>query len=172
MQAVATRKFSLVGIVVLSLATIITLAGLALARSGSLSMPQPAAPVVGPKLPLATPRFFESDGPYLGDALALQYAHAVAVGPVTRDEAHLMTYGDVVAWLGNQNLLYDRSREMYVVAVSGRYEPRGAGLSGSGPDPVCNSYFEVIDATDGTVLSLGCGGAGTWPANLPPVFSK
>ncbi len=84
-----------------------------------------------------------------------------------------MTYGDVVAWIGSENLFYDRGREMYVVAVSASFEPRLDPVQE--PDAktvVCNSYFMVMDATDGSVLSVGCGGPTPWPPKLPSVFAS
>jgi len=113
---------------------------MALARSS----PRPIAlpPAVGgpPALPLATAQFFHTGGPYLGDISALQIAEASALSPVGRAEVHLMSYDDVVAWIRSENLYYDRSREMYVAAISARYEGRGAGLEQPGSSPaVCNS---------------------------------
>jgi hypothetical protein len=84
-----------------------------------------------------------------------------------------MSYGDVVAWIGSENLYYDRSREMYVVAISAAFEPKGSVLQEPNATPViCGSYFIVMDATDGTVLTIGCGGPSPWPMTLPPVFSR
>ena len=83
-----------------------------------------------------------------------------------------MSYGEVVAWIGSENLYYDRAREMYVVVVSASFEPRLGPVQEPYATPVvCNSYFMVMDATDGTVLSVGCGGPSPWPLKLPPGFS-
>jgi len=153
--------------------------GLALARQ-SPSAPTPVAltpPSVRPpgEHPRPTPRFFRSGGPFVGEAQALARARGlrIAGSPVVREEVHLMSYADVVAWIGSENLYYDRSREMYVVAVSASFEPRLSPLQQPNAIPtVCNSYFMVMDATDGTVLSVGCGGPTPWPLKLPPVFSR
>ena len=161
-------------LIVLAAAALVAGVGsVALAHNAPVPAALPAAPGGPPALPLATPRYFGSGGPYLGLSAALLLAHKAASGPVSRDEAHLMSYGDVVAWIGSENLYYDRGREMYVVAVSARYQGRGAGLEQPGvASAVCNSYFEVIDATDGTVLSIGCGGPSAWPSRLPAGFSR
>lgn len=122
--------------------------------------------------PRPTPRFFSSGGPYLSDLRAIEIARAAASGPIARAEAHMMSYGEVVRWIGSENLYYDRAREMYVVAVSASFEPRLGPLQEPNATPVvCNSYFVVIDATDATVLSVGCGGPSPWPLKLPSQFS-
>jgi hypothetical protein len=82
-----------------------------------------------------------------------------------------MSYGDVVAWIGSENSYYDRGREMYVVAVSAPFEQKLSDIQNATP-VVCHSYFVVMDATDATVLSVGCGGPTPWPARLPPTFSR
>jgi hypothetical protein len=161
--------------IIITVAGVVLLAAIgsmALARSSPQSIALPPAVGGPPALPLATAQFFRTGGPYLGDLSALQIAEASALSPVGRTEVHLMSYGDVVAWIRSENLYYDRGREMYVAAISARYEGRGAGLEQPRSSPaVCNSYFVVLDATTGTVLSIGCGGPGAWPSNLPAVFS-
>jgi hypothetical protein len=145
------------------------LGGLALAEQPSVAPVAVPAGVRPPGVhPTPSPRYFRTGGPYLGQSAAIDLASAVATTPVTRSEAHLLSYGEIVAWIGSENLYYDRGREMYLVGVSGAYVPRTPSIA----EPItCNSYFEVIDATDGTVLSVGCGGSSTWPANLPAVFT-
>ena len=121
-----------------------------------------------------TARFYRTGGPFVGDAQALARARELRIpgSPVAREEVHLMSYGEVVAWIGSENLYYDRAREMYVVVVSASFEPRLGPVQEPYATPVvCNSYFMVMDATDGTVLSVGCGGPSPWPLKLPPGFS-
>lgn len=158
---------------------LVSAGGLALAKQ-SQTAPTPvslAAPSVRPpgEHPRPTPRFYQSGGPFVGEAQALARARGLRSpsSSVAREEVHLMTYGDVVVWLGSENLYYDRGREMYVVAVSASYEPRLSPVQEPNATPVvCNSYFIVMDATDGTVLSAGCGGRTAWPVKLPSVFSR
>lgn len=80
----------------------------------------------------------------------------------------MLSNGEIVVWIASENLYYDRGREMYVVAISGAYVPRTPSITDA---IVCNSCSEVIDATDGSVLSIGCGGSAAWPTNLPAVFA-
>ncbi|HEV8656282.1 MAG TPA: hypothetical protein VGR85_12300 [Candidatus Limnocylindria bacterium] len=125
--------------------------------------------------PRPTPRFYRSGGPFVGEAQALARARGlrIAGSAVAREEVHLMSYGDVVAWIGSENSYYDRGREMYVVAVSASFEPKLSAIQEPNATPVvCKSYFMVMDATDGTVLSVGCGGATAWPVKLPSVFLR
>ena len=158
---------------------LISAGGLALAQQ-SQSTPTPVAltaPSVRPPgvHPRPTPRFYRSGGPFVGEAQALARARGLRItgSPVAREEVHLMTYEDVVAWIGSENSYYDRGREMYVVAVSAPFEPKLSNLQEPNATPVvCRSYFMVMDATDGTVLSVGCGGAAAWPVKLPAMFSK
>jgi hypothetical protein len=127
------------------------------------------------ELPQPTPRFYRTGGPFLGDTQALARARGLRIpgSPVAREEVHLMSYGDVVAWIESENLYYDRGREMYVVAVSASFRPKVPPVQEPNATPiVCNSYFVVMDATDGFVLSVGCGGPTAWPVKLPPVFSR
>lgn len=158
---------------------LISAGGLALAnQSQSAATPVAlTAPSVRPPgdHPRPTPRFYRTDGPFVGDAQALARARGLRTPSslVAREEVHLMTYGDVVAWIGSENLYYDRGREMYVVAVSASFEPKLSPVQQPNATPVvCNSYFMVMDATDGTVLSVGCGGPTPWPLKLPPVFLR
>jgi hypothetical protein len=155
---------------------LLSAAGYALANPQSA--PTPAAlmaPSVRPPglHPRPTPRFYRSGGPFVGEAQALARARGlrIAASPVAREEVHLMSHGDVVAWIGSENSYYDRGREMYVVAVSAPFEQKLSDIHNATP-VVCHSYFVVMDATDGTVLSVGCGGAASWPHNLPAVFMR
>jgi hypothetical protein len=159
---------------------LIAAAGLIAIGGFALAVQAPTGPLAqGPGIhspgvhPIPTARYFGTGGPLLGELAAVQIARTMAIGPTGRTEAHLMTYGEVVTWIGSENLYYDRSREMYVVAVSGAYEGRPGPRQQANPAPSpCNSYFAVIDATDGTVLSAGCGGPSAWPERLPTVFAK
>ena len=158
---------------------LISAGGLALANQSQLA-PTPVAvtaPSVRPpgEHPRPTPRYYPSGGPLVGEAQTLARARGLRMpgSAVAREEIHLMTYGDVVAWMGSENLYYDRGREMYVVAVSASFEPRLDPVQEPDATPVvCNSYFMVMDATDGSVLSVGCGGPTPWPRKLPPVFLR
>ncbi len=159
---------------------------LALAAAGGLALANqsPSAPtalLTAPSVrppgehPRPTPRFYRTGGPFVGEAQALARARGLRIAGslVAREEIHLMAYADVVVWLGSENLYYDRAREMYVVAVSAPFEPKLSPVQDPNAAPVvCNSYFMVMDATDATVLSVGCGGPTAWPVRLPSVFLR
>ncbi len=177
MVTIRTRPRLLLTGIVLAL---ICVGGLALANQSQSASTSPVltqtfavrSPGVHPR---PSPRFYQTGGPFVGEAQALTRARGIRIpgSPVAREEVHLMSYGEVVRWIGSENLYYDRGREMYVVAVSGAYEPRLSPLQQPNATPlICNSYFMVMDATDGTVLSVGCGGAAAWPVSLPSPFSR
>jgi hypothetical protein len=164
-----------VGLATVAVALAVALTALGFAQSPAALTPQSVSAASGPSLPLAGPKFFHSGGPYIGEQRALDSAGARANGPIAREEVRQLSYGAVVAWLGSENLYYARDREMYVAAISARFEggDSNGALRQPGATPiVCNSYFVVIDATDGTVLTLGCGGPGSWPNRLPAVFQN
>jgi len=112
-----------------------------------------------PKLP--------SGGPYIGVERAMELARLQATGPITRQEVRFMRYGEISAFLGPIVHTLHADREFYAVVTSARHQMRP---NPAGPGAICNSYFTFIDATDGTVFALTCGGADLWPKRLPPAF--
>ena len=125
--------------------------------------------------PTASPAKPAAAGPLIGEAKAKEVAGSEvaasrAAAPVTRQETMLLPYKAIAAFSGATMHTVDPDRLFYYVVTSGgAFQSRG----GMGADPMtCGSFVTIVDAVDGTVLALGCGGIGPWPDRLPPGFPR
>ena len=114
-RGITARRMARVRVVVggatIAVALAVALAAFGLTWSPAAPAPPSASSSSDPSLPLASPKFFRSDGPYIGEQRALDAARARASGPIAREEVHLLSYGAVVEWLASENLYFDTARE-------------------------------------------------------------
>jgi len=116
----------------------------------------------------SSPSFTHAGGGYISTEQAVSRAAAFATrGPITKQEVHLLTKGEVDAWLGSDDANVAKDREVYVVILQTPYVPDRGMFAQTG----CGYLIAVIDAVTAQVHGIGgCGrplGTGNWPVSPP-----